>query len=621
MNDLRDETARREDAPEALEARWLARVSVLLSEPGKDVLDLGCGEGAAARHFADKHHYMGVDRNGEWVRRARDLHPAGTFLPLDYTRLELPQGVVDAVLAYATFDSLEADEIKEVIRRVGSWLRTDGYLLVRVGPRDESSFLEQTVLREANLEAVDRQVVTGGANDQVHGLWLLAQKSPEDAALLTYHERRYRQKLRRRGRKPVLATPPPLVDLIAHWEKRAARGPGTWKRGDGSRVGLHIADRAASEPGLHTSAGAGLGHRAVRISSTSKAIPAEIDLLGYPDGVLRQDLHGFDSLDLRVGAPPIHRFENLIYLPRFDGLFDQDGRRVDEASRPRGPELGELRGSAPEWVDPPVAAKRIDSPVVFCVGLPKHWGVFHTEGISRLWALLDPDLPPGSALLGPKAKWWSSRNHVPFMDRFLSAAGIDADRFLRLETATLLAEVYIPHPSFVLRGQAFTHHAALPEHIAEGICGSTLEHTDQPVYFSRRRLSEARSRVDNEEALEAFLARRGVKIVSPETLSFDDQVRLVNTHSTFIGCIGSAFHTLLYALPGRTVRTIAVTTGSASFHNYLMIDALKQIRARYLYVEPYQRRPGIKLGGRIDGRDVAAKLEELSLIDAAARPS
>jgi capsular polysaccharide biosynthesis protein len=73
---------------------------------------------------------------------------------------------------------------------------------------------------------------------------------------------------------------------------------------------------------------------------------------------------------------------------------------------------------------------------------------------------------------------------------------------------------------------------------------------ERPVYLSRR--NAAQRRVDGERELEEVLTARGAMVVSPETLGYEDQVRLFNRHSVFIGWIGSAFHSLLYALPGRT---------------------------------------------------------------------
>jgi capsular polysaccharide biosynthesis protein len=123
-----------------------------------------------------------------------------------------------------------------------------------------------------------------------------------------------------------------------------------------------------------------------------------------------------------------------------------------------------------------------------------------------------------------------------------------------------------------------------------------------------------------------MLRRKGVEIVHPERLTFADQVRLVNRHRVFIGNVGSAFHSLMYVLPERRVRTVVIeNTLNDHIANYVMIDLLKNVEANYLYVEaldraPRQRtrvrRPGLEPRpyGRLDVDAVESSLRALSVI-------
>jgi hypothetical protein len=56
---------------------------------------------------------------------------------------------------------------------------------------------------------------------------------------------------------------------------------------------------------------------------------------------------------------------------------------------------------------------------------------------------------------------------------------------------------------------------------------------------------------------------------------------LVDTHRTFVGMIGAAFHSLLFARTGKSLATV-VFTGPKVNANYLMIDAIKGVNARYV---------------------------------------
>jgi hypothetical protein len=311
----------------------------------------------------------------------------------------------------------------------------------------------------------------------------------------------------------------------------------------------------------------------------------EITLCGYPEPLFERIRQSAKQLDVRSDVPAIHRFRNLTFFPKFAALYDEAGRRVLETCVRRGPGLKEVHHRPPEEVTIPARAQRFDHPVIYCGRLRAHWGHFLTETISRLWALSETGVPADAALLFQDF----GRRAVEFVYRFFDHAGIDRSRFLDLDSVTTLSEVFVPHPSFSLGGQSFRRHVQLPERVAEAICHDVPPQSDRPVYLSRRlTANRQRQRIAAEKQLEDALERLGVRIVSPETLGYEDQVRLLNRHSVFIGCIGSAFHSLLYALPDRTHRTVVIANavsyyGPGYYPDYFMIDVLKGIRASYLF--------------------------------------
>jgi capsular polysaccharide biosynthesis protein len=94
-------------------------------------------------------------------------------------------------------------------------------------------------------------------------------------------------------------------------------------------------------------------------------------------------------------------------------------------------------------------------------------------------------------------------------------------------------------------------------------------------------------------------------------------VRLFNRHSIFIGPIGSAFHSLLYALPGKTLRTV-VFGDTVSYYDpgyypdYFMVDSLKGIRSTYIFDPAEANKPAEK--ATLDANATVAALERLSII-------
>jgi hypothetical protein len=337
----------------------------------------------------------------------------------------------------------------------------------------------------------------------------------------------------------------------------------------------------------------------------------EIRLFGYEGEELRKKHDRVLSLEIRFGSPPIHRFEGLLCVPGHDCLFDESGRPVVATQEFSDTSRGyQIVSKSRTGLSPiPDVSKRLDFPVLFTGWAQQHWGKFLTRGISRLWALSTVDLPPDVKLL--QGKW--SR----YRDTFLRYADIEADRFVKVTEPTRLDEVLVPEPSLVERCRMFDCHFVLPERVAEKVCGSHLRLTDRPVYLSRSRLPTRRQRSDREEALEEVLAGNGVRVVWPETMSYEDQVRLFNEHSTFIGQLGSAFHTLVYRLPGRPVRTIAFDPLRPHWESFAMIDLLKGIQANYVQTERTRIRAHADHGGETGELEVGSSvawLKALSVI-------
>jgi capsular polysaccharide biosynthesis protein len=333
-------------------------------------------------------------------------------------------------------------------------------------------------------------------------------------------------------------------------------------------------------------------------------------LYDFPEDWLQRLQDRARSLEVRFDAPSIQRLENVTYFPKFDALYDESGQRILETCVRRGPGLSEIHGRPPATVRIPPDAPRVTRPVVYCGKLRGHWGHFLTEGIARLWAISDDLIPSDAGLLYHKPKHLS----VSFVEKFFRYTRIRRDRFVQLKTATTLAEVILPHPTFSLKGQAFSRHLELPERVAMQICSADEGRSDQPLYLSRRRIDDRQpTRAVNEEKLEQMLTARGVRIVSPETLSYEDQVRLFNRHSTFIGRIGSAFHTILYSVRGTPIRTVSLGQAAVgSYSNHFMIDHLKGINAAYLFDEgEFMESSG---EASLDARALVARLKHLSLI-------
>src|SRR5580765_8261402 len=112
---------------------WVRQLDTHLSD-GSDVLELGCGRGVpATRELARRHRVTGVDISAVQIELARHHVPEAPFLHADALDLEVAPGTLDAVVALYFFGHLPLSDQRELVGRVGLWLRDGGLLLATFG--------------------------------------------------------------------------------------------------------------------------------------------------------------------------------------------------------------------------------------------------------------------------------------------------------------------------------------------------------------------------------------------------------------------------------------------------------------------------------------------------------
>lgn len=110
---------------------------------GADVLELGCGWGAAAAVLGDGRRYTGVDLSSEQLAIARERLPGSMFVHADLTRLELPEGAFDAVVAFYVFNHVPRAEQAPTFERIFGWLRPGGRFMASLGAGESEDEVQQ----------------------------------------------------------------------------------------------------------------------------------------------------------------------------------------------------------------------------------------------------------------------------------------------------------------------------------------------------------------------------------------------------------------------------------------------------------------------------------------------
>jgi Glycosyltransferase 61 len=96
--------------------------------------------------------------------------------------------------------------------------------------------------------------------------------------------------------------------------------------------------------------------------------------------------------------------------------------------------------------------------------------------------------------------------------------------------------------------------------------------SEQPVYLSRRLLPSSQRLIIGESDLEDALRHNGFRIAYPETMTFEDQVRLINGHADIFSNAGSAAQNVLFAL--HAPRLHLLTNGHRFSPDYFMHASL-----------------------------------------------
>ena len=164
---------------------------------GAKVLELGCGSGIpTTQELAEKFTVTGVDISARQIALAKQRIPQGNFVHADMTALTFPKNSFDAVIAFYSIIHVPRQEHAELLRKIKSWLRPDGLLVISMGayssetqinvnwlgglPMYWSNFDSETnqrLVEEAGLKVISAKEETADEfGKPVSFLWVVAQK-------------------------------------------------------------------------------------------------------------------------------------------------------------------------------------------------------------------------------------------------------------------------------------------------------------------------------------------------------------------------------------------------------------------------------------------------------------
>jgi capsular polysaccharide biosynthesis protein len=286
----------------------------------------------------------------------------------------------------------------------------------------------------------------------------------------------------------------------------------------------------------------------------------DFSFVGF-DGLMPEITKELRLVEIRSGEPTVTVVEDVVYMP--DEQSGRDARHGEFAQR--------LRPASSVVYD-----REIDEEVIYLGWLFNHYGHFLMQSLARTWFLADVSssvrvlFAPPSRARGRSASW------VP---PILEAFGIPPERILVLDAPTRLRRLIIPEPLFVPRAagqdrvvRALEAMARPYQAVAQRIAGGVTP-SAQPLYLSRRLLPPSLRMMVGEEELEAVLRENGFRIAHTETMSFEEQVRLVNEHTDIVSNAGSAVHNVLFACHQPRLHLLTGSQFSTDYCLYAHISA------------------------------------------------
>jgi hypothetical protein len=279
-------------------------------------------------------------------------------------------------------------------------------------------------------------------------------------------------------------------------------------------------------------------------------------------------------------------------ISKFDLVYDNNRNLVLESTLRRGQNKKNDISKAPAILPLNIKSsdKYNDETLLFLgwydVIAYGHW---LTEGLARYWYLLDHKkhglkIPTASTFLALKRK--IQHNLFQRKPRHWKV-GLDTfellpNDFLHCSKPIQVKEIIVPECSIHNWGEIQDEHLQVTQRIAQHMINmEEVKYDPTPVYLSRTKLKQPNRSLSEENKVEDYCRSIGFKVVYPEQLSLENQIALFNIHDTFIGFIGSAFHSIMFRATNRKASCIYLSDGSQHV-NCELIDSLMSNKATYI---------------------------------------
>lgn len=244
----------------------------------------------------------------------------------------------------------------------------------------------------------------------------------------------------------------------------------------------------------------------------------------------------------------IQKLENVIFrvgpLREQNGLYD-NGTLLEPSK---------LNNNIPvsKTFVPDKQPPTISNPVFYLGVLYSCWGNCITDNLKHLWPLAHPEQYPilkDCIFAYSEVKLFGKPLPTNYY-RILQLLGIPERRLLKIEETTRLSECYLADPCYVQnsarREHSFTQeYQNLIDFIIHS-CPRAKIKTSAKVYFTRTNWDRWEY---GEKSIEQSFRDAGYAIYSPEKMTFDEMISVLQSSETFASTEGSCAHNSIFLRP------------------------------------------------------------------------
>lgn len=210
---------------------------------------------------------------------------------------------------------------------------------------------------------------------------------------------------------------------------------------------------------------------------------------------------------------------------------------------------------------------KLDKKVIFLGALPKHYGHFITEGISRLWYI--------SQTNDQDAEFVYISEDGP--DRFLEIFeifGIDLSRTHKIEEPTEFSEVVIPEASIRLHDYYHDDYEVTISTILNSVPSSNVD----KIYLSKKQRFNGRAL--GERSIERIFKRNGFKILYPESIPLINFFSILKSAKVLASSSGSSAHNAIFL--DKSAQFICLNRSRHHHPLQIMIDEMRELNVVYI---------------------------------------